>query len=125
MKARYENEYILLENGIKFLRRENESDDLFVTRVSQQIENDYCQSLELTGIELEGIDKEVREVVPEGPYANKGKFCTVARRLTGEVVSGKIIWVYLDKRKGLLYYRIKTGSGIVITRVNNKTLQII
>lgn len=114
MNALFERDHITLENGVRFIQRKGESDKDFKARIKRLVEEDYC--VELT----------IKEHVPENPQLNVGKRCTFLMRTGAKRVSGKIIWVYPDKRKNLLYYRVKGEDGqIYITRVNNKTLKII
>jgi hypothetical protein len=76
--------------------------------------------LEVIG-ELHSETKYFEETIAE----NKGKVCEFPKRLTGEIIKGQIIWIYPDKRKNLVYYRVKTPEGkIHIVRINNPALKI-
>jgi len=129
MKAVYDGEGITLESNVRFLRRDGESTEDFVQRVRGIVEEDYCAELVLEEVEPTNSDRPTpaREEpkISDPKDDNVGKTCSFVKRNSGKVVHGQIIWLYPDKRKNLLYYRVKDGMGkIHIVRINNKTLQI-
>ena len=138
MIGKLKDNSILLPNGIKFLIRESETRAEFIDRVKATVEDDYCEELEIKEVscpavppeEAQEIYEETKHMVetsnPQGYYnENLHKFCTFTKRNSKKTVEGMIIWVYLDKRKDLLYYRVRDGLGTIhIVRVNNPTLSI-
>ncbi len=147
MKATIQDKHITLQNGVRFLIGDQESREEFKTRVTTTVERDYCELLfiedEATpNFEREAHESEVieeatsQEATPVGAtladveyyYSKKNvdKQCSFPKRSTGEIITGRIAQVYLDKRKNLTYYRIRDESGkLHIKRVNAKNLKII
>lgn len=146
MKAKLSGNAITLQNGVKFLATEGETEEDFVGRVIETIDRDYCDELIVEGGETpytDGVpatqDEIPAETEPEpspepvvapvseedNPYKNVGKRCSFSTQRTAETVTGRIIWVYNDKRKDLLYYRVRDAKGkIHIKRINSKTLTV-
>ena len=127
MKATYENGHITLLNGVRFLQSEGESNDDFKARVAEVVERDYCEDLEIEdkSSEKSPIKAAISKgPVPVEPEMKKGQVISFAKRLTGKVVQGQIIYIMTDKRKNLTYYRVKESSGkIHIVRTNNKSIK--
>lgn len=136
MKAKLSGNSITLQNGVKFLATEGETEEKFINRVTEAIDRDYCDELIIEAGDSPYSDHEsvsVGEQIPESsgtpqsddPHSNVGKMCSFPTQRTSEMVTGRIIWVYNDKRKNLLYYRVRDNKGkIHIKRINSKTLTI-
>jgi len=147
MKAELSGNAITLQNGVKFLATKGETEGDFIERVTEVVDRDYCDELVVApGAEpywsskLEAPlfktepepepepdqDSIPAEVFEEGNcYDNIGKTCSFPTQKTKETVVGQIIWIYHDKRKDLLYYRVKDARGkLHIKRTNAKTLTI-
>jgi len=152
MKAELSGNTITLQNGVKFLATEGETQEEFVARVTETVDRDYCDEViveegleaykeilpdeslldepEFTPEEIredqerEAYEEEIAEDALD-PYEDIGKTCSFPTQRTMETVTGRIIWVYNDKRKDLLYYRVRDAKGkIHIKRINSKTLTI-
>jgi len=141
----YIDNSILLPSGVKFLIRDGETEQDFIDRVKATVEDDYCVELEIEYVPnpshqaaidifngpkspVQEADETLAETSnPQAYYRdNLHKFCRFTKRESRDTVEGMIIWVYLDRRKDLLYYRVKDGNGkIHIVRVNNPTLEIL